>query len=108
MESVIATWLTRYESGALTRRQLIQGLAMLATAALIVISSFMVPLLFSFRIQPSVRGAEAVPAGQKRVACVMRTEPINSRRVKSQPTGGRVRMWVPDVRAELPSRPITA
>jgi len=33
VESVITTWLTRYESGALTRRQLIQGLAMLATAA---------------------------------------------------------------------------
>jgi len=33
VESLIATWLTRYESGALTRRQLIQGLAMLATAS---------------------------------------------------------------------------
>ena len=33
VESVIATWLKRYEAGALSRRQLIQGLAMLATAA---------------------------------------------------------------------------
>jgi catechol 2,3-dioxygenase-like lactoylglutathione lyase family enzyme len=33
MESVIATWLTQYECGALSRRQLIQGLALLATAA---------------------------------------------------------------------------
>jgi catechol 2,3-dioxygenase-like lactoylglutathione lyase family enzyme len=33
VESVIANWLKRYDSGALSRRQLIQGLAMLATAA---------------------------------------------------------------------------
>jgi glyoxylase I family protein len=32
MESVISNMLKRFESGALTRRQLIQGLAMLATA----------------------------------------------------------------------------
>ena len=33
MESVIAKLLTRYERGTVTRRQLIQGLAMLTTAA---------------------------------------------------------------------------